>query len=53
MKENEASFKVMKKLNMTFEGYMRDAMFVKGEYRTIGVCSILKEEFQKENIIKS
>ena len=53
MKENEASFKVMKKLNMTFEGYMRDAMYVKGEYRTIGVCSILKDEFEKANLEKN
>ena len=45
MKENEASLAVMKKLGMTFEGYLRDSMYVKGEYRTIGVCSILKKEF--------
>ena len=48
MKGNDASFEIMKKLGMTFEGYMRDAMYVKGEYRTIGVCSILKEEFEKK-----
>ena len=46
MKENEPSFKVAKKLGMTFEGYMRDALYVKGSYRTIGMCSILKEEFE-------
>ena len=45
MRENEASLSVMKKLGMTFEGYLRDSMYVKGEYRTIGVCSILKKEF--------
>lgn len=48
MQGNDPSLKVMKKLGMTFEGYMRDAMYVKGEYRTIGVCSILKEEYKKE-----
>ena len=48
MQGNYASLEVMKKLRMTFEGYMRDAMYVKGEYRTIGVCSILKEEFEKK-----
>ena len=53
MRENEASLKVMKKLGMTFEGYMRDAMRVKGEFRTVGVCSILKEEYEKGNIINS
>ena len=48
MMGNDASLRVMKKLGMTFEGYMRDAMYVKGEYRTIGVCSILKEEYEKK-----
>ena len=48
MKGNDASLAVMKKLGMTFEGYLRDAMFVKGEYRTVGVCSILNEEFCKK-----
>ena len=50
MQGNEASFKVMKKLGMTFEGYLRDAIYVKGEYRTIGMCSILKEEYEKGNM---
>ena len=46
MKENVPSFKVTQKLGMTFEGFLRDAMYVKGEYRTIGICSILKEELE-------
>ena len=48
MQGNAPSLKVMEKLGMTFEGYMRDAMYVKGEYRTIGVCSILKEEYKRK-----
>lgn len=44
---NEPSFAVMKKLGMTFEGYRRESMIVKGEYKTIGVCSILLKEWQK------
>lgn len=45
MKGNDASFHVMDKLGMTFEGYRRDGMLVKGKYRTIGTSSILKHEY--------
>lgn len=47
MIENEASRKVMIKNGMTFEGMRRNGMLIKGEYRDIGVCSILREEFFK------
>ncbi len=42
---NEASLNVMKKVGMTFEGYLRDAIFSKGQFKTIGVSSILKKEY--------
>ena len=42
MKGNSASLRVMEKLGMTLEGYSVDGMFVKGEYRTIGTCAIIK-----------
>ena len=45
MQGNDASLHVMEKLGMTLEGYRRDGMYVKNVYRTIGVCSILKNEF--------
>ncbi len=45
MQGNDASLRVMEKLGMTLEGYRRDGMYVKGQYRTVGVCSILKDEF--------
>ena len=45
MKGNESSLHVMEKLGMTMEGYRRDGMFVKGSYRTIGICSILEKEY--------
>lgn len=45
MRENKASLHVMEKLGMTLEGYRRDGMFIKKKYRTIGVCSILIEEW--------
>ncbi len=47
MQGNEASLRVMEKLGMTFEGYHREAIFVKGSYRTVGFCSITEEEFKK------
>lgn len=43
---NEASLRVMQKLGMKFEGYHRDAMLVKGAYRTIGVSAILRSEYE-------
>ncbi len=50
MKGNDASLAVMKKLGMSFEGYHTDAMFVKGSYRTIGVCAVTEEDFVKKEI---
>ena len=49
MQENEASFKVAKKLGMTFEGYLRDAIYVKGVYRTVGYCSLMRNEFKSKD----
>ena len=46
---NSSSRRVMEKTGMTFEGYQRKAMFIKGEYKTIGICSILREEFESED----
>ena len=42
---NEASLNVMTKLGMKFEGYQREAQYVKGRFRTVGVASILKREY--------
>lgn len=46
MEGNRASFRVMEKLGMTFEGFKREAMLVKGAYRTIGVSAILRSEYE-------
>ena len=48
MKENARSFRVMEKVGMTFEGYEREAMFIKGRYVTVGTCAILKDEWEKK-----
>ena len=45
MQGNEASLSVMKKLGMTFEGYHKDAVYAKGQYRTVGYCAITRDEF--------
>lgn len=47
MQGNEASLSLMKSVGMTFEGYMRDLIFVKGSYRTVGISSILRSEYEK------
>ncbi|MBQ7821324.1 MAG: GNAT family N-acetyltransferase [Clostridia bacterium] len=43
---NEASRRVMEKCNMKFEGIARDLMLIKGEYRDIGCCAILKSDYE-------
>ena len=42
---NDASRRVMEKCGMHFEGIRRGSMFIKGEYRDIGYCSILSDEY--------
>lgn len=41
MKGNEASLNVAQALGMEFEGYLKDAMLVKGQHVTIGIASLL------------
>ncbi len=42
---NDASRRVMEKCGMTFEGVQRASMYIKGQYRDIGICSILSDEY--------
>ncbi len=49
MADNHASRRVMEKVGMTFEGIQRESMFVKGEYVSVGICSILRREYFREN----
>lgn len=44
---NEASHRLMERVGMTFEGYARESMKIKGRYRTIGTCAILRGEFEE------
>ena len=43
--DNVKSRRVMEKCKMTYEGVLRSAMIVKGEYLDVGVCSILSDEY--------
>ena len=47
IKGNDASLRVMERCGMTFEGYLREAMLVKGGYVTVGICSILADEWRQ------
>ena len=42
---NDNSRRVMEKVGMSFEGTHRDALLLGGEYKTVGVCAILRDEF--------
>lgn len=44
---NENSRRVMEKCGMSFEGIRRSSMFIKGEYRDIGVCSVISDEYMR------
>lgn len=44
---NDASRHVMEKLGMQYEGTRRSSMLIKGQYRDIGICAILRDEFLK------
>lgn len=46
---NNASRHVMEKVGMTYEGTLRSALLVNGEYKNIGVCSLLYSDFNNQN----
>ena len=45
MEGNTPSLRVMEKLGMTFEGYEKESVFVKGSYRTVGKCALISKKF--------
>ncbi len=45
--ENIASARVMEKAGMTFEGILREHMFVKGKYQDLKMYSILRKEWSE------
>ena len=48
--ENEASKNLLIRCGMKSEGVRRKALFVKGEYRDIEICALLREEYESSNI---
>lgn len=45
MEGNTASRRVMEKCGMIYEGMLRQSMYIKDEYRNVGVCSVLRREY--------
>ena len=45
MEGNDASRRLMERVGMTFEGFSRESMKIKGKYRTIGTCAVLHGEY--------
>ena len=45
---NEHSRLLLERLGMSFEGERREAMLVKGAYRTVGTYSMLAREYRRE-----
>lgn len=48
IKENARSLRVMEKVGMTFEGYAKEAMLIKGNYVTVGTCAVLRSDWEKQ-----
>ena len=46
IEENKPSLRVMEKVGMTFEGICREGMLIKGKYVNVGICSILRSEWE-------
>ena len=44
---NDASERVMVKVGMKYEGFLREQMFVKGIFKDLKIYSILKSEYLK------
>ena len=44
---NDGSRRVMEHVGMTFEGIHREAMLIKGNYVNIGVCAVLRSEWEE------
>ena len=53
MTENKASLRVMEKCGMSFEGVQRELMLVRGEFRDVGVCSLLAGEFHLKRLCEN
>ncbi len=50
--DNHASRRVMEKSGMSFEGVLRQSLFVRDGYMDIGVCSVIKEDYTPVKEVK-
>lgn len=50
---NTPSLRLMQRVGMTLEGYAREALLVKGAYRTVGRCGILRREWEAQRALKN
>lgn len=48
MRGNDRSRRLMERVGMQFEGWARDAIRVQEQYRTVGTCAILEQEWRSE-----
>lgn len=49
MTQNTASRRLMERVGMTYEGTARESMKIKGVYRDILTCAILRSEYERMN----
>lgn len=49
MVENIASRRVMEHCGLVFEGVLRQSMMVKGRFRDIGLCSLLRKDYNPQS----
>ncbi len=52
MEGNNASLRVMEKCGMKFEGFLKQYMLVKGEYKNIGIAAVTRDCFKIKNRYK-
>ncbi|MBE6636914.1 MAG: GNAT family N-acetyltransferase [Ruminococcaceae bacterium] len=45
MEGNTRSRHVMERCGMTYEGMLQQYMFIKGDYRNIGICAVTRDRF--------
>ncbi len=50
MEQNSASRRVMEKCGMSFEGVRRESLYVKGGFVSVGICSIIRSEFNQRRL---
>ena len=50
MEGNDASRRVMEKCGMIFEGTRRESLLIKGDFVSVGVCAIIRTEYNRSRV---